>query len=350
MDAGTVRVVPAPALVTHRPHAGVGYALVLVAVACFVVNAGVSRLVLVSGVTAQELSAVRAAGTAVVLLIAIVLARRTHTLRVRRDEVPTLLAYGVIGVALLHMTYFVAIERLPIGLALLLEYLAPVLVALWVRIVRRQPVRASLWPALGLCLVGLALVAEVGGAAGGLDPLGVLAGLGAAVSFATYFLLGERMVVHRDPVSTTFWGFTIAAVLWSVVVPWWSALGEATGTPVPLPDALGGGSAPLLLLIAWVVVLGTLVPFGAATASLRHLPATTVTVVAILEPVGAALLAWWWFDESQSVTQSIGIVLVLIGIVLALRARVVRRPAPLTATGPDAPPQRDTSRGAARRG
>lgn len=310
----------------HRVHPPYGYLLVLLAVGCFVVNAGVARVVLTSGVSAVELSAIRAVGTALVLGVTITVTGRAPSLRVRPREVPTLLAYGLVGVAMLHMTYFVAIERLPIGLALLLEYLAPVLVALWVRVVRRQPVRAALWPALGMCLVGLALVAEVGGDAVGLDPLGVLAGLGAAVSFATYFLLGERMVVHRDPLSTTFWGFAIAGALWSVVAPWWDALATATRTSVALPAAVGAGTVPLALLVAWVVVLGTLVPFGAATASLRHLPATTVTVVAILEPVGAAMLAWWWFDESQTALQAAGVALVLAGIVLALRARTVRTP------------------------
>ena len=342
---------PAPDVPTHRTHQptpAIGYLLVLVAVGAFVVNAGVSRIVLTAGVSAPELSALRAVGTAAVLGIVIVASGRAHTLRVRRDEVPTLVAYGVVGVAMLHMTYFVAIERLPIGLALLLEYLAPVLVALWVRVVRRQPVRAALWPALGLCLVGLALVAEVGGNASALDPIGVLAGLGAAVSFATYFLLGERMVVHRDPVSTTFWGFSVAAVLWSLLVPWWDALATATRTSVTLPTTIGAATVPLALLVAWVAVLGTLVPFGAATASLRHLPATTVTVVAILEPVGAALLAWWWFDESQTASQLVGVALVLIGIVLALRARVVRTPTPmLSPPTPDAPQPRGTRRGAA---
>jgi drug/metabolite transporter (DMT)-like permease len=334
----------------HRPNPAIGYLLVLVAVGAFVVNAGVSRIVLTTGISAPELSALRAVGTTVVLGIVIVATGRAHTLRVRRDEVPTLLAYGLVGVALLHMTYFVAIERLPIGLALLLEYLAPVLVALWVRLVRRQPVRAALWPALGLCLVGLALVAEVGAGASTLDPVGVLAGFGAAVSFATYFLLGERMVVHRDPVSTTFWGFAVASVLWSVLVPWWDALGTAAGTSVSLPASIGAGTVPLGLLVAWVAVLGTLVPFGAATAALRHLPATTVTVVAILEPVGAAMLAWWWFDESQTASQLVGVALVLTGIVLALRARVVRTPAPvLSALPPDGPRPQGRRRGAARR-
>lgn len=309
---------------TRVPRPAIGYALVLLAVGCFVANAGVSRIVLTSGISATELSAIRAVGTALVLLVAIIAAGRAATLRVHRREVPSLVAYGVVGVALLHMTYFVAIERLPIGLALLLEYLAPVLVALWVRLVRHEQVRRTLWPALGLCLAGLGLVAEIGGGAEDLDPIGLVAGLGAAVCFATYFLLGERLVVHRDPVSTTFWGFTVAAVLWSAVVAWWTPVGASFSQSASLPESVGGASLPLALLVAWVVVLGTLVPFAAATAALRHLPATTVTVVAILEPVGAALLAWWWFGESLTLVQLVGVALVLTGIVLALRARLVR--------------------------
>jgi drug/metabolite transporter (DMT)-like permease len=302
-------------------HLASSYGLVLLAVGCFVVNAGVARVVLTSGVSATELSSVRAVGTAAVLLVVLLASGRAAALRLRRDEVLPVLLYGVVGVALLHMTYFLAIERLPIGVALLLEYLAPVLVALWVRLVRGEPVRATLWPALGLCLVGLGLVAQVGGSGPGLDPVGLAAGLAAAVCFATYFLLGERIVARRDPLSTTFWGFAVASVLWTVVEPWWVPLAGAAGTTGTLPAATGSATVPLLVLMAWVVVLGTLVPFGATTAALRHLPAATVSVVAILEPVGAALLAWWWFDESLAPDQLAGVVLVLSGIVLALRAR-----------------------------
>jgi drug/metabolite transporter (DMT)-like permease len=324
------------AVVRAAGGSATGYLLVLLAVGCFVINAGVARLVLTSGIGATELSAIRAVGTALVLLLAVLATGRARMLRVSRHEAVPLVAYGVVGVALLHMTYFVAIERLPIGLALLLEYLAPVLVALWVRLVRHEQVRRTLWPALGLCLVGLALVAQIGGAGDELDPLGLLAGFGAAVCFATYFLLGERLVAHRDPVSTTFWGFTVAAVLWSVVVGWWTPLGDAVSQSVVLPGALGDVAVPLVALVVWVVVLGTLVPFAAATAALRHLPATTVTVVAILEPVGAAMLAWWWFDENLTLVQLVGIALVIAGIVLALRARRVRSTVAVTgAVEPD---------------
>jgi drug/metabolite transporter (DMT)-like permease len=297
------------------------YALVLLAVTCFVVNAGVARVVLTSGVTATELSSIRAVGTTVVLLLVVLASGRARLLAVRRAEVLPLLAYGVVGVALLHMTYFVAIDRLPIGIALLLEYLAPVLIALWVRVVRREPVRATLWPARARCVAGLALVAQVGGSGPGLDPLGLAAGLGAAVCFATYFLLGERLVRDRDPLTTTFWGFAIASVLWTVVEPAWAPLQRSAGSTGTLPDVLGSVTVALPALLLWVVVLGTLVPFGATTAALRHLPAATVSVVAILEPVGASLLAWWWFGESLDLAQLLGVALVLTGIVLALRAR-----------------------------
>ena len=326
---GHAEVRPDAHIGSRQVHPTLGYSLVLLAVACFVVNAGVSRLVLTSQVSAVELAAIRAVGTAALLLGIVVLSGRAATLRVRRHEVVPLLAYGLVGVGLLHLSYFEAIERLPIGLALLLEYLAPVLVALWVWAVRREPVRATLWPALALCLGGLALVAQVGGSAGELDPVGVLAGFAAAVCFAAYFLLGERLVVHRDVLSTTFWGFAVAAAFWTVIVPWWAALDRARDVAVVVTALPGSPTVPLGLLLLWGIVLGTLVPFGAVTAALRHLPATTVTIVAILEPVGAAMLAWWWFDESLSFSQLVGVALVLVGIVLALRARRTRPVRPL---------------------
>jgi drug/metabolite transporter (DMT)-like permease len=333
----------ADTMVPARPsepgtHLASSYALVLLAVGCFVVNAGVSRLVLTSGVAPAELASIRAVGTTVVLLAVVLVTGRARALAIRRGEVLPLLAYGVVGTALLHMTYFAAIERLPIGIALLLEYLAPVLVALWVRVVRREPVRATLWPALGLCLVGLALVAQIGGTGPGLDPWGLAAGLAAAVCFAAYFLLGERIVRARDPLTTTFWGFAIASIVWTAVSPAWVPLARVAGEQTSLPEVLGGGDVPVAALLVWGVLLGTVVPFAATTAALRHLPAATVSVVAILEPVGAALLAWWWFEESLDLLQLVGVTLVLLGILLALRAR---RPmeAPLPAVTPlPAPP------------
>ena len=317
--------------------AGRGWTLLLIGISLFVVNAGVSRLVLSEGIGAVPLASVRIVGTALVLGAVVILTGRARTLRLSRRELPLLTVYGVAGVGLVQVSYFVAIERLPIGLALLLEYLAPLLVALTARFVLRERVSALLWPALGLTLGGLALALQLTGGGEGLDPLGVGAGLVAAVSFATYFLLGERIVRHRDPLSTTFWGFAIPAVLATAISPWWGTVAAASRVSVELPDALGGASVALLLLVAWVVLLGTLVPFAAETAALRYIPATTVTVVATLEPVGAAVLAWWWFGESLTGLQVLGFALVLGGVTLALYARGRPGEHDVTAPHPDAP-------------
>lgn len=308
-----------PAGPTYRR--GPGYTLLLLGVALFVVNAGASRLALVNGIDPVPLTAVRIAGTALVLGAVLVLTGRARTLRVSWRELPLLVVYGIAGVGLVQLSYFVAIQRLPIGLALLLEYLAPLLVALVARFVLHERVSALLWPALALSLGGLALALGLGGGEVSLDVVGVVAGLVAAVSFATYFLLGERLVRHRDPLSTTFWGFAIPGVLATAVAPWWGTLAQSSRVQVTLPEAIGGGQVVLLAVVAWVILLGTLGPFAASTAALRYLPATVVTVVATLEPVGAALLAWWWFDESLTGLQVLGFGLVLAGVVLALLAR-----------------------------
>lgn len=315
----------------RRSHPGVGWTLLLTGISLFVVNAGVSRLVLSNGIAAVPLASVRIAGTALVLGAVMVLTGRVRTLRVTWQELPLLAVYGIAGVGLVQVSYFVAIERMPIGLALLLEYLAPLLVALTARFVLREPVSALLWPALGLSLGGLALALQLTGGGEGLDPVGVGAALVAAASFAAYFLLGERIVRHRDPLSTTFWGFAIPAVLATVLSPWWGTLLDASQVSVELPEAVGGDSVGLLWLVLWVVLLGTLSPFAAETAALRYIPATTVTVVATLEPVGAALLAWWWFGESLTALQVLGFGLVLSGVTLALyaRARAALPPAPV---------------------
>ena len=296
------------------------YALVLLGIAMFVVNAGVSRLVLNAGADPFPLASVRITGTALVLGAFLLLTGRTARLRVRRDEWPLLVVYGLAGVGLVQVSYFVAIQRLPIGLALLLEYLAPLLVALVARFLLHEHVGRLLWPALALSLTGLALALQVD-TDEPLDPVGVAAGLVAALAFATYFLLGERIVRHRDPLSTTFWGFAIAGVAGTAMAPWFGTVAYAAETSAALPDVLGGATVPLLLLVAWVVLLGTLGPFAVTTAALRHVPATTVTVVSTLEPVGAAVIAWWWFDESLRAVQLVGSALVLAGIVLAMLAR-----------------------------
>jgi drug/metabolite transporter (DMT)-like permease len=184
--------------------------------------------------------------------------------------------------------------------------------------VQKQEVRRVVWLAIGFVLVGLALVAQI---ASGLafDGVGMLAGLGAAVCFAVYFLVGEHGVRETDPVRVMVWAFVFAGLAMNVVSPVWTT--PDLTQPANLLGALDAYEVPLWAAVAWVVVLGTLTPFFLELSALQFLPATVVTMVATLEPVGAAALGWAWFGESLDALQVFGGLLVVAGIALAQAAR-----------------------------
>jgi len=294
---------------------------VLLGATLFVVNAGVSRVIQSAGVESTTLTTIRCSGTAVVLLL-VVAARRELRLLVPSSwaEAATTIAFGITGVALVQWLYFVAIDRLPVGIALLLEFTAPVLVALFARFGYGEQVRARLWLGLACSLGGLALVTQVWSGLV-LDTLGVAAGLGAALSLAAYFLLGEHAVNRRTPLSVLTAAFVVATVFWNALAPVTRLRDSSLGDPVSLGGRLSGHHADLWVLLVWLVLLGTVAPFLAELSALRHLSATEVGLIGMVEPVGATLLGWRWFREDLTAAQVVGVVTVLVGIGLAQTAR-----------------------------
>jgi drug/metabolite transporter (DMT)-like permease len=307
----------------------VGYAFTLGAAALFGINGTVSTLALQAGIPATRLTALRCTGAAIGL-VAVLAVASPRRLRVSRRELPFLAAFGVVGVALTQFLYYVAIGRLPVGIALVFEMTAPVFIALYVWLVRRDKVRSRLWLALLLSLSGLVLVAQVWQGGGSLDPLGVAAALTAALCLAGYYLMGERGTVTRDPVALTCWSFVAAAVFWAVAAPWWRFDPAVLGERVPV--ALGGLAFPLWVLVAWIVVLGAIMPFWLSIAALPHLSPTTAGLVATIEPVFASIVAWLWVEQVLTGWQVAGGVVVLTGIALAQTARRATASSPLPAS------------------
>jgi drug/metabolite transporter (DMT)-like permease len=307
----------------------VGYALTVAAAALFAVNGSVSTLALDAGIPATNLTALRCTGAAAVLVLVLAVAS-PRRLRLSWREVPFVAVFGVVGIALTQFLYYLAIGRLPVGIALVFEMTAPVFIALYVWLVRREHVRARLWAALALSLCGLVLVAEVWEGGGSLDVGGVLAALAAAICLAAYYLLGERGTATRDPVALTCWSFVSAALFWAVAAPWWRFDAGMLGEEVPL--SLGSAQAPLWVLVLWIVVLGAVVPFWLSIAALRHLAPTAAGLVATVEPVYASVIAWLWLGQVLSGWQILGGAVVLTGIVLAQTARATPAPSPLPET------------------
>jgi drug/metabolite transporter (DMT)-like permease len=303
--------------VERRPAAG--YAMVVAAACLFGLNGTVSKIVLGSGLSSLRLTEIRCTG-ALAGMLAIVLATQAERLRPSRRELAFLACFGVFGVAFVQLFYFLALRRLEVGVALVIQYLGPLLVALWARFVLKEHVRRRIWVALALALIGLSLVVDLWRGVS-LDGLGVAYCLIAAVMFAAYLLLAEEAVGRRDPVSLLCFGFFFASVFWAVAQPWWSFPFGVVGDRVSLGGNLASLHLPVGALVAYIVLGGTIVPFFLIVGALRHLPATRVGVIAMLEPVIGALVAFAWLDETLGAEQLAGGVVVLAGIVLAQTAR-----------------------------
>ena len=272
-----------------------------------------------SGLGPTRLVQIRCAGSALVL-VAAALATAPRALRVRGRELAGLALLGVTGVALVQWFYLVAISRLPVGLALLVEYTAPLLVALWARFVLHEPVRARVWWALATCLGGLALVAQVGPGVV-LDGLGLVAAFAAAVSLACYYLLGERLLARRDPLSMHALSMSFAALFWIVAQPLWTFPVTTLADDVALPGPLTGAHPPLWVLVTWIVVLGTVTPYLLFLVGIGRLGAARAGLLGMTEPVAASAAAWVVLGESMTPVQLVGGAIVIAGICLAETSR-----------------------------
>lgn len=324
---------------------GRGAVQALAAALLFGVNGTVSKLVLSAGLVAGELMALRVSGAALVL-VALLALRRPRALAIGWRELPAMAAYGLIGVSIVQWTYFVAIGRLPVGIALLIEFTAPLLVALWVRFVRREAVRRRIWVAVAASLAGLALVGRVGPGQA-LDRVGLVAASGAAVALAAYLLMSERALAGRDPESLAAWGFAVSSLVWLVLHPWWTFPFGVLAERVSAPPLLPAPGLPVGALVAWVVLGGTVAPFLLTLRAIRNAGATRIALVGTSEPVIAGAIAWALLGEALVPTQLVGVVVVLAGIVLAVTARTGRAEpaagAGAVADGPTdvAPPEHD---------
>lgn len=254
-------------------------------------------------------------------LVTILAVTAPGRLRLTRRELPYVVTFGVGGLAFVQWFYFLAIHRLAIGVALLIEYLAPLLVALWARFVSHEHVRRRIWVALALALMGLGLIVNVFGGGTSLSTAGVMFALGGAFAYALYVLLAEHVVGNRDPVSLLAWGFLFASVFWAALAPWWSFPGHILTANTSLGGNLHAQHLPVWALALWMIGLGTIVPFFLLISALRHLPATTVGIVAMLEPVVGALVGWAWLSEALGGVQLAGTGVVLAAIALAQTAR-----------------------------
>lgn len=259
------------------------------------------------------LSAGRALSAFVLLLVYLAVARRSE-LRIAVRDVPFFAVFGVAGLAMVHFTYFKTISLTNVATAILLEYLAPILVLVVSIMFMGHKLTWQLPVGVALSVVGSALV--VGALGGGglvVSPAGIGWGLLSAVFFATYSLLGTHAARRFSPYTTLVYGLGFASVFWLVLL----------GPSRILPVFADWRSAAAVLFMA---IVSTIVPFWAFLVALRHIPPTNATVASTIEPVLAAGGAFLLFGESLTAIQLLGGLLVIGAIAVVQLPE--REPAP----------------------
>jgi len=283
---------------------------------------GIVVTVVMKHLPALRLAEVRSV-SAVVILGTYVLFTRPEIIKVKKSEIPRLALYGVVGFAFVNFGYLYGIQRgVPLGLVLIIEFTAPIWIALWIKIVRRGFVANEMWLAVALSFAGLILVAKVWEGFK-FDLIGLLAASLCAFCLAAYFLMSEKIGKSREPIATMIFGMGFASIFWLIVLPPWTFPFNVFSMQMDLGGIAQGTMLPGWLLIGAAAIFGTVVPYMLVLSGMKMLTASTSSVIGMLEPVIAGAFAWIWFGQNWDFIQLIGAAIVLVGIYLADRAKTV---------------------------
>ena len=284
-----------------------GYGLAFTAATCFGVGGIIAKAAFNAGVAPSLLAEWRIlfGFLAYAAIFAVI---RPSAFKVRRADLPLFALFGIVGLAGVQWTYYESIQRLPVGVAVVIQYTAPVLLLIWARF-RGRKVGSRLWLAAGLALVGCFFAAGAYDAAlFQLNTVGVALSVLSAFIFALYFSLAERILKRYETPTLLIYGFGFALLAWAIFRPLWT-LPWTTTTP------------EVWMLLLGVLIVATVIPFGLTLAAVRLIPAARVGLTATIEPVIAALVAWLVLGEYLAPAQIAGGAVVVIAILVAQSLR-----------------------------
>ncbi|MEU1809360.1 EamA family transporter [Micromonospora aurantiaca (nom. illeg.)] len=313
-----------------RERSGVGLGLALLSAITFATSGTFARPLITGEWSAVAVVIARVGIAALVLAVPAVLALRGRWTVLRRNAGSVVL-FGLLGVATAQACFFNAVRYLPVGVALLLEYLGIVLVVGWMWLVHGQRPRLLTVAGSVIALCGLVLVLDLTGA-GRLDPVGVLWGLGAGVGLAGYFVIAGRIDAGLPSVVMASGGMAVGALA-LLLLGGLGALPLAAGTA---DVTFGGHRVSWLVPIAGLSLIAAVVAYLAGVAGTRLLGARLSSFVGLTEVMFAVLIAWLVLDELPSLIQLAGGVLILGGVAL-VRADELRGTPSVPETTPAEP-------------
>lgn len=291
-------------------HGGAGLGLILLSAATFSTSGSFATSLIDAGWSPGAVVTARVGIAALLLALPAVLAMRGRWGGLRAGS-RVVVAYGLVPVAACQLCYFFAVQRLSVGMALLLEYMGIILVVgwQWARL-HRRPRRLTI-AGTAMAVVGLLLVLNLLGA-GHLDPLGVLWALGAAVGLAAYYVLSAKGDAGVPPVAVAGGGLAVGAVALGLcgavgLLPMHSALG---------PVALAGHQLSWWVPVVGLATVAAVVPYVTGIAGARLLGAKLASFVGLAEVLFGVLIAWLTLGQVPTEIQVGGGVLIVVGVAL----------------------------------
>jgi drug/metabolite transporter (DMT)-like permease len=311
---------------------GTGLALAIVSAATFGTSGTFASSLIRAGWSPAAAVFARVAVSALLLTVPALLQLRGRWPLLRRGA-GKMAVFGLVAVAGCQLFFFNAVERMPVGVALLLEYLGTVLLVGWLWLRHGQRPRRLTVTGAAVAIAGLALVLNLAGSAR-LDPIGLMWGLLAAVGLAIYFLLSAAEDAEPLPPIVMAWGgmctgaAALAALGWAGVVPM-----TATAGRVEFVGHRVSWIVPVLGLSLVAAVIAYVAGIGAA----RRLGPKLASFVGMAEVLFAILFAWLLLAQLPSVLQFVGGVLILAGVTL-VRLDESRPPHPELPESPERVP------------
>jgi len=296
-----------------RRHLSTGLLVAVVAAASFGVSGPFVKPLLESGWSPVAAVALRALVGGVVLAPFALVALRGRLAPVWRAR-RRVLGMAVIGVAGTQVFYFAAIQHIPVGTAILLEYMAPLLLVAVAWVATRRRPAAVVLVGSAVAAAGLLLVVSPGGG-GALDPVGIALGVAAMVCCAGYFVIAALPSDGLPPVALAASGLLVGSALLGLL----GLTGLVPFTATADDVVVLGSTVPWWVPMLVVGLVATSLAYATSITASSMLGSRLASFVGLLEVAAAAIWAWVLLDEQLTALQLVGGALIVAGIV-AVRA------------------------------
>lgn len=281
---------------------GWGYVYVMLAAILWGVSGSAAKFLFNRGLSAFQIVQLRLTIAAGIMFLWILI-RNPSLLRISRKDIGYFVILGTAGMASVQFTYLFAISKIHVAAAILLQDMAPAIIALYSLVFARESLSRTTFIAMIGAAVGCYLL--VG--AYNLDILsmnrvGIIAGLLSAAAFAAYSLMGEYGMRRYGPRTVLFYALVFAAATWNIL-------------QFPLKSFFHSYSLSEWGWILYIAVLGTLVPFGLFLEGVNLIRSVRATVTVTLEPIVAGILSYIFLNEEMKAMQLLGGIIVIVSII-----------------------------------